>query len=434
MLPKPAAFRTWRECLEAARKECIARAHAELGAGAVFLNEETRQEERWLGLVRREIVEMLFASEIEGSALEKPETPPASVTEARPSSPPPSPAPAASPTSLVPAPIVPAPENVTLERLEGEVQDLASSVRALTREVASGGFTPLEVTAQSQARGLTHPAASAPPPPSLPAPEPVRNEKRRMPTHPVLRALLARAETPEPLAEALLAHVPLSAEGEEARSLLRAAVRDIFRTQPFIEPVRGQKRVIALVGPTGVGKTTTIAKLAAPFALAGTFRVGMVTLDTYRIAAVEQLRTYGEIMGVPVRVAHSRRGIEEALESLADRDVIFVDTAGRSQKNRGQIGELRDVLTGEPWETHLVLSATAKLRDLSECAREFAVVEPKSLIFTKLDETNTLGSLLGVVAEAALPVSYVTTGQRVPEDIEPADPVHLAVRFLEPAA
>jgi flagellar biosynthesis protein FlhF len=196
------------------------------------------------------------------------------------------------------------------------------------------------------------------------------------------------------------------------------------------------RRVVAFVGPTGVGKTTTIAKLAAPLALAAQQgrehgrRVGLVILDTYRIAAVEQLKTYGEIMDVPVRVAQGTRGIGAALDALADRDLVFVDTAGRSQKDHEQIAALRRALDDTPCEPHLVVSATAKPTDLLECARVFGVLRPRSLLVTKLDETNTLGPLLALVRESGLGISFVTSGQRVPEDIEPADPARLAARLL----
>ncbi len=135
-------------------------------------------------------------------------------------------------------------------------------------------------------------------------------------------------------------------------------------------------------------------------------------------------------MDVPVRVAHGRKDIVQALQSLSRCDLIFLDTAGRSQKNREQVEEMEKVLHGVRCEPHLVLSATTKLRDLHEIAREFSAVRFRSLILTKLDETNTLGPVLGLVAQTGLGVSHVTTGQRVPEDIEPADPGRFAARLL----
>ena len=399
VLPKEGPFRPWRDCLELARKECIGRAHAELGSGAVFLNEETRVEERLLGIIKRDIVEMLFATDLEGTALEGQGRPlPVPVPSERTSDPAAAPA-AAAATDAV-------------GRLEGEVRDLSNTVRALVREVAESGFAPLEIATiagpgskdESQASGLSR--------------------------HPDLRALLIEAEVPEPLLSELLAQVPEAAQGAAARRALLAAIAERIAAAPFGEPAAGQANVIALVGPTGVGKTTTIAKLAAPYALSRKRRIGLVTLDTYRIAAVEQLRTYAEIMDVPVRVAHGRKDIVQALQSLSGCDLIFLDTAGRSQKNREQVAEMEKVLEGIRCEPHLVVSATTKPRDLHEIVREFSAVRFRSLILTKLDETNTLGPALELITQTGLSVSYVTAGQRVPEDIEAADPHRFAARLL----
>lgn len=389
-ISKPNPFRPWRDCLEDARRECIARARAELGPDAVFLNEETRTEESLMGLKRREIVEMMFATELEGTALDGQGKP----------LPLPSPSGKGSRKERN-SEEEPAPSG----DLAGEVRDLKESMRTLIREVSAGGIKHPETSNGSQASGLVR--------------------------HAELRARLVDAEVPEPLIEQLLARIPDRARGDAALRALHAAVRDTFRTTRMGEPTPQQTKVIALVGPTGVGKTTTIAKLAAPYALSGKLRVGLVTLDTYRIAAVEQLRTYADIMDVPVRVAHGRRDIAQALASLPDRDIIFLDTAGRSQKNWEKVQEMERTLAGISCEPHLVLSATSKPRDLLESAREFSVVRPRSLVVTKLDETNTLGPLLGLVAETGLPLSYVTVGQRVPEDIEPADADRLATRLLE---
>ena len=391
-LPKQNPFRPWRDCLEMARTECIGRARAELGPGAVFLNEETRTEERMLGLVRREIMEMLFADELDGTALEGHGKP--------------LPAPPTKNGRHTPAKSNGAEEMATLERLEGEVRDLTDTVRTLARGVTTGGFTPFVMDD---------------------APAPARERK----PHAGLRALLAEAEVPEPIAYSLLARISPEMPEPLARNVLRGLVRDTFSTTTFGEPKNGEPKVLALVGPTGVGKTTTIAKIAAAYALSGKRRVGLVAMDTYRIAAVEQLRTYGEIMDVPVRVAHGRKDIEQALQSLSGCELIFIDTAGRSQKNREQVQEMERVFQGVACEPHLVVSATTKPRDLQEIAREFSATRFRSLVVTKLDETNTLGPLLGLVAQTGLPVSYVATGQRVPEDIEPADADRLAARVLD---
>ena len=153
--------------------------------------------------------------------------------------------------------------------------------------------------------------------------------------------------------------------------------------------------MVVLIGPTGVGKTTTIAKLAANFALFEGKSVGLITIDTYRIAAVEQLKTYAEIINLPIEVVYTVGEFKKALSKLGDKDLILVDTAGRSQKNKHHIKELKQFLAGRnPDETHLVLSANTKLDDLLETAEAFQAVSYNRLIITKLDETNELDNII----------------------------------------
>ena len=188
-------------------------------------------------------------------------------------------------------------------------------------------------------------------------------------------------------------------------------------------PIRLSSRptVVALVGPTGVGKTTTIAKLAANFALFEGKSVGLITIDTYRIAAVEQLKTYSEIINLPIEVVYTAADLKRAFQKLMDKQLILIDTAGRSQKNKQQIRELKHFFNGRPLnETHLVLSANTKLEDLLETADSFKELGVNRLIFTKLDETNSLSNVIEVAERLRIPLSYVTTGQSVPEDIEVA--------------
>ena len=176
-----------------------------------------------------------------------------------------------------------------------------------------------------------------------------------------------------------------------------------------------------MVGPTGVGKTTTIAKLAANFALFEGKSVGLITIDTYRIAAVEQLKTYSEIINLPIEVVYTAADLKRAFQKLSDKQLILIDTAGRSQKNKQQIRELKHFFNGRPLnETHLVLSANTKLEDLLETADSFKELGVNRLIFTKLDETNSLSNVIEVAERLRIPLSYVTTGQSVPEDIEVA--------------
>lgn len=192
------------------------------------------------------------------------------------------------------------------------------------------------------------------------------------------------------------------------------------------------RRVVALVGATGVGKTTTIAKLAATFKLRHGRRVGLVTADTYRIAAVDQLRTYAEIISLPLKVAMSPGEMQRAVDSLENADIILVDTAGRSPSDSARLGELGEFLdAAKPTETHLVLSATADQRVQLRTAEKFAAFNPDRVILTKLDESDRHGPILNVLTKLGLPLSFVTTGQEVPDHIEQARADKLARLVLD---
>ncbi|MCA9238369.1 MAG: flagellar biosynthesis protein FlhF [Planctomycetales bacterium] len=211
----------------------------------------------------------------------------------------------------------------------------------------------------------------------------------------------------------------------------RAALRQLIEQQIATSgPVKlrpGQTRVVAVVGPTGVGKTTTIAKLAANLRLREGRRVGLITVDTYRIAAVEQLRTYADIIDLPLEVVGTPREMREAVARLQGYDVVFIDTAGRSPRDEVQIRELRSLLAeAAPDEVHLVLAAGSSSRSLVAATAQFAPAEVTHLLMTKLDEVEAPGVLLQLVRHTDLPLSYVTTGQHVPDDIEVANAAALA--------
>ncbi len=205
-------------------------------------------------------------------------------------------------------------------------------------------------------------------------------------------------------------------------SLLTALVeREIRCTEPLL-PKRGYRRVAMLVGPTGVGKTTTIAKLAGRFGLEGDLRVGLITVDTYRVAAVDQLRTYAEIIDLPLQVVSSPAELPAALEQFAEFDLVLIDTAGRSPHDDRQLEELKQlVAAATPDDICLVLSLASGAKALRSTADRFAAVRPTSLILTKLDEAAGCGGLLSVSRDIAIPISYFTLGQEVPRDIEPAN-------------
>jgi len=196
-----------------------------------------------------------------------------------------------------------------------------------------------------------------------------------------------------------------------------------------------QGGVVALVGATGVGKTTTIAKLAARFALRhGRERVALVTTDSYRIAAHEQLRTYGRILGIPVRIANNREELIESLKLLSDKSLVLIDTAGMSQRDVRLSQQFSLVEGAAPAiKTYLVLSTTTHRAGLTEVVKAFGKVKLDGCILTKIDETTSLGGAISTVAEHKLPVAYVSDGQRVPEDIHIARAPNLIQRAVQVA-
>ena len=210
------------------------------------------------------------------------------------------------------------------------------------------------------------------------------------------------------------------------RRMARMIEADIRVTGP-IAVTPGRRRLVALVGPTGVGKTTTIAKLAAHYRLKEKRRVGLITVDTYRIAAVEQLRTYADIIDLPMQVVSTPREMREAVAQMDDLELVLIDTAGRSPKDEVRIQELKGFLAeAGADEVHLVLSSVAGRRTLEQTARHFNEVGTTALLLTKLDEATALGNVLPVLRCSGLPLSYLTNGQNVPDDIETADAHHLA--------
>lgn len=239
---------------------------------------------------------------------------------------------------------------------------------------------------------------------------------------------LIDAEMPEDLARDFIERLRAGSEARDLDDavLLEARLTRMIEDEILISgPIRvlpNQRRLIALVGPTGVGKTTTIAKLAANFHLRDRKKVGLITVDTYRIAAVEQLRTYADIIDLPMEVVTTTREMREAVAALSDMEVILMDTAGRSPRDEVKIQELKSMLhEARADEVHLVLSSVASLQALKKTAEQFECVGVTSIILTKLDEATGLGNLVPMVRNCRLPLSYVTNGQNVPDDIAAAD-------------
>lgn len=194
-----------------------------------------------------------------------------------------------------------------------------------------------------------------------------------------------------------------------------------------------QAKYIYFIGPTGVGKTTTIAKIASDLKLHKKVKLALITSDTYRIAAVEQLRTYANILGVPLKVVYSDEEMKKAKEEYADYDVVLIDTAGRSHKNMEQTEDIERLIKAIPEEmrdVYLVLSATTKYKDLVKISETYTKVTKYNLIFTKLDETCCIGNILNVKMLTGAALSYSTSGQTVPDDIEKINPQKIAKQLL----
>lgn len=200
-----------------------------------------------------------------------------------------------------------------------------------------------------------------------------------------------------------------------------------------LEVVSGKTKYIFFIGPTGVGKTTTIAKLAYSLMEQKKAKVALLAADTYRIAAVDQLRTYAEIMNIPLYVIYSETELEEYKSELEKYDIILVDTAGRSHRNKEQRDDIERLIQSVPRESreiYLVLSATTKYRDLVKITEAYSEIAEYRLIFTKLDETGTIGNIFNIKMLTGAPLSYATNGQNVPDDISRMDPQNVARQLL----
>jgi flagellar biosynthesis protein FlhF len=357
-------------------RDVLTRVRAELGQDAVILYTKKYRAGGLWGILGRERIEVLAGADVRIPA----DVP---VPGREPPAPPPT-RPAAAPASTTA-------EDERLRRLEDRIAALAEAVGRLA--------------ARSEPGEESQPKA-------------------------VVRERLLEADVEADTASRVIAvSKGAPGDGSAAADALEAVARAI-PVSGEIELAEGRQKIVALIGPTGVGKTTTIAKLAARLGLLAQRKVALLTIDTYRIAAVDQLHTYAEIMDVPLQVATDHKTLVKAIDKAADADLVLIDTAGRSQKNELHLGELRSCLEGVNAEVHLVLSATTKERDQYDVVERFGVVPIDRYVLSKMDETNSFGFILNLVDRYPRPISYVTTGQRVPDDIEVADPVALARRIV----
>ncbi len=217
----------------------------------------------------------------------------------------------------------------------------------------------------------------------------------------------------------------------QAQKAFREWLIPYIKTSGPIKVVSGKSKIVAVIGPTGVGKTTTLAKLAAHYSLKENRKIALVTLDTYRIAAVEQLRTYAKILDVGLGVATKPQELSIIFNNFKDRDLILMDTAGMSPYGSRQLKDLQELFRGWNVEIYLLISAITNFSDMKTIYDHFSVLPLKRVIITKVDETKNHGVLLNAAIQFPIPISYLTIGQNVPQDIEIADPSRIARYIID---
>ena len=218
---------------------------------------------------------------------------------------------------------------------------------------------------------------------------------------------------------------------EEMHDFIRLQLKQILENVP-ISGLTYKRKFINLLGPTGVGKTTTIAKMAARAVLERKKKIGFITTDTYRIGAIEQLKTYAALLQAPVEVVYNSTEYEQAIEKLSHLDLVFIDTAGRNYKEAKYVSDLEKLINfDDDVETYLVLSMTAKEHDMDTIIGQFAKLPIEKFIFTKIDETNSIGAMINLMIKYNKGLAYYTNGQEVPEDIEEASVEGLLNLFFQ---
>ncbi len=351
----------------------LAQVKEELGSEAVILNTKTFQQRGFLGFGRRETVEILASNTVRIA-----DTPPPlgrrtneyarHHVKSKPSTAPP-------------------PESEKPGEIMKELSSIKTQVELLTREYVQDPQYPAALSGHYQK--LLESGVSK---------------------------LLAKQ-----VAGAV--HTELSkGDLDDDRLVLEKLTRELGKLIKLGGPIKcgGRRaRTIVMTGPTGVGKTTTIAKLAAQYSIKERRKVGLITADTYRIAAVEQLKTYADIIGVTLDVVLTPKELRQAVRRNSDKDIIFIDTAGRSQQDETRLVELKNFIeSAEPDENHLLISATTDKDEVFNIIDKFSRAKVSSFIFSKVDECTNPGMIFNVLSSGVVPISYMTTGQDVPDDIE----------------
>ena len=343
-------------------------------------------------------------------------------------------------------------ETARIQELEEKLAKLTASVRSINDTPADkpkaikslASFVPASLQADPQSgsqEGATRLVAQEP--------ASARNRRRKEPAaapavvteegYPGLTQQLLDADIAAPLARQLISEVPAGLTPSDAATFLRTVLSQRLKISNGIDayPAHGKMRLLAFVGTTGVGKTTTIAKLTARYALMERRKVGVITLDTQRIGAAEQLQKYGEILRVPVKVAHDKLELIQQIELFAaeGKEIVLLDTAGRSPNEMIPLGETAHLFEGVgAVQKFLTVPAMLGQRDMENIVTKFqSIFTPDAVVLTKLDEASDhtcFGRLLTLQAKFGLPLAFVTTGQRVPDDIVLPDAHAIASRIL----
>ena len=247
-----------------------------------------------------------------------------------------------------------------------------------------------------------------------------------------LSALLTEQEVQKEIQSEIFAKLMVALDRNPALSeqqVLETARAEIIRMIKTHQKTKAVKdpEIVCFIGPTGVGKTTTIAKIAADYMLREEKNVGLITSDTFRIAAVEQLKTYGSILNIPVKVVETSAGLQQAIAELQDCDIILMDTAGRNYQQKQYIEDLERLLPKTvKIQINLVLSLTSKLEDMKKIIENFKTIQMEGLVLTKKDETSSAGAILNLICRYSIPIRYIANGQNVPDDLVAATPEKIA--------
>lgn len=376
--------------------EALTQVKSVMGTDAIILHTRTLQMRRWLGLRRREIIEITAGKGLNVGARNLNRAAPRKA--------------AANPAATYGRPGLRAAGEAPRNAVEGSRQLMetpaanSAALLGLTQEMTSLKAMVKDLITQTRHQQSPN------------IPEDLFDYYMQLVGNDVAQELacdivksLQKQLRPEHLAQPQIVQEKLA---EQLEKLLPTS-------GPLIRKKTAGPHVVALIGPTGVGKTTTLAKLAANLKLREKHRVGLITMDTYRIAAVDQLKRYADIIGSPLRVVHGADELRDAQRAMSDFDFLLIDTAGRSPNDALKLNELKGLLAAaEPDEVHLVLSTTASADSLTLAAARFGDVRVDRIIFTKLDEAAHVGVLLNVIRKVNKSLSYITTGQDVPDDIE----------------